>query len=306
MTARDTSHGSPIDRLLGDPDLTYFDGRYWLYATNDGVEGWVNSTINAFSSTDLVTWVDHGVALDSVATVSWERVKARTWAPAVLHLADRHVIYTAEDGNIAAAVSASPAGPFVDVGAPLVPAGSLPGYQIDPAVLRFADEWWLLWGNGVAHMAPLGADGVTLDLGRLHSWTPTGFTEAIDIKERDGIFHATWSVGDTRKPDYRVAYATAPSPFGPWSDRGLLLEARPEAGILSTGHHSILQVPHTDEWIIAYHRWAGEDGAGWRRESMFAEVTFVDGVMQPVVPSHDWYRLVLPEWQAPFEERTGQ
>lgn len=290
MTVPTSMHRSPLGRLLGDPDLTFWDGRFWLYATNDGAPEWQTSTINAFSSVDLVDWVDHGVALDSLTAVRWHREPSRTWAPAVLHLPDRHVLYTAEDGNIAAAVSETPHGPFVDIGRPLVPAGSLDGYQIDPAILHLDGVAWLLWGNGVAHMAPLGEDGVTVDLDRLHSWTPNEFTEAIDIVERGGRYHATWSVGDTRRPDYHLQYATAPTPFGPWEDRGVLLAPSPDDRILSTGHHSILRVPGTDDWIIAYHRWSLEDGSGWRREVMFAPVEFVDGIMQPIVPTHEWYR----------------
>lgn len=293
MTGSSVPRSSPIPRLLGDPDLTYFDGRFWLYATNDGLEGWHNSTINAFSSSDLVEWIDHGIALDTEKTVTWDRMPSRTWAPAVLHLPDRHIIYTAEDGNIAAAVAASPAGPFVDIGSPLIPTGSLEGYHIDPSVFRHEGSNWLLWGNGVAHMALLTADGTSIDLDNVHSWRPPNFTEAIDIKERAGVFHATWSVGDTRKATYHVEYATAPTMTGPWQYRGVLLEASAELGILCTGHHSILQVPGTDDWILAYHRWALESGSGWRREVMFNALTFEDGVMQAVQPTHDWYTYAL-------------
>ena len=284
---------SPIPALLGDPDLTYWEGRYWLYATNDGQEGWVNSTINAFSSTDLVEWTDHGVAYDSLATVSWDRTPSRTWAPAVLHQSGRHVLYTAEDGNIAAAVADNPAGPFVDIGHPLVRADAVPGYQIDAAIMRHEGRPWLLWGNSVAHMAPLDDAGTAVDLTRLHSWKPRNFIEAIDLKERDGLWHSTWSVGDTRKDDYHLEYATGPTPQGPWTHHGILLEKRPEEGIYCTGHHSILCLPG-DEWILAYHRWAMDGGAGWRREVMFAPLEFDgDGLLRPVVPTHDWYRRAL-------------
>ena len=35
--------------------------------------------------------------------------------------------------------------------------------------------------------------------------------------------------------------------------RGEILVANERLGILGTGHHCILRVPGTDEWVIAYH-----------------------------------------------------
>lgn len=301
--------GSPIPLLLGDPDLTIWDGQYWLYATNDGNEGWVTHTVNAFSSPDLVNWTNHGVAYDSVKSVAWPRRSKRTWAPAVLHRRDgKHVLYTAEDGNIACAVADDPAGPFEDIGHPLISAGSLDGYQIDASVFQDVDGTnYLLWGNGVAHMAPLSQDGTSVDLDRVHSWTPPNFVEAIDLRHRSGWYIASWSVGDTRKADYHLEHAVSRSPFGPWEHRGVLLEPDPNRSILSTGHHSVVNVPGTDDWILAYHRWAEPTGAGWRREVMFAPLSFApDGSLLSLSPTDAWYCHPLPANSPLFERESNE
>ena len=47
-----------------DPDIDYFDGKFWIYPTTDGFSGWSGNYFHAFSSTDLVNWIDEGVILD--------------------------------------------------------------------------------------------------------------------------------------------------------------------------------------------------------------------------------------------------
>ncbi len=43
-----------------DPDIDYFDGKFWIYPTTDGFSGWSGNYFHAFSSTDLVNWTDEG------------------------------------------------------------------------------------------------------------------------------------------------------------------------------------------------------------------------------------------------------
>ena len=47
----------------------------------------------------------------------------------------------------------------------------------------------------------------------------------------------------------------------------MILEKDASQGILGTGHSSIVQVPGTDEWYIAYHRFAIPGGDGTHRET---------------------------------------
>ena len=46
------------------------------------------------------------------------------------------------------------------------------------------------------------------------------------------------------------------------TNRGLILSKDTKLGIKGTGHSSMLQVPGTDDWYIAYHRWEGQIGDG--------------------------------------------
>ena len=57
-------------------------------------------------------------------------------------------------------------------------------------------------------------------------------------------------------------------------------------GIKGTGHSSMLRIPGTDEWYIAYHRFAIPGGDGTHRESTIDKLTFApDGTIAPVAPT---------------------
>jgi beta-xylosidase len=104
--------------------------------------------------------------------------------------------------------------------------------------------------------------------------------------ERQGIYHLTYSIDDTRSEDYRVGYATAASPTGPFTYQGVILRKDPARGILGTGHNSVLNVPGTDDWYLVYHRFAIPGGDGTHRETCVDRLTFgPDGLMRPVVPT---------------------
>jgi beta-xylosidase len=256
---------STLEHFLADPCLVEFDGRFWLYPTTDGLPAWSSHSFRAYSSDDLVSWIDHGTVLQLGTDVAW--ASARAWAPAVVASHGRYYLYFSADHNIGVAVGETPAGPFRDLGRPLVPAGAYPGQMIDPAVFVDLDGTpYLYWGNGMAYGVPLNADMTSFNSQDVVSWHPGEFCEAAWVHWENGVYYLTWSESDTRSEDYRVAYATGSSPLGPWRERGGLLGKRPEMGIFATGHHSIAQDPVTCEWYIAYHRFALNGGDGFHRE----------------------------------------
>lgn len=76
----------------------------------------------------------------------------------------------------------------------------------------------------------------------------------LNVREHAGTwtYYLTYSIGDTDDPDYRVAYAAVSTMEGDgsqWTYRGEILVANERLGILGTGHHCILRVPGTDEWV---------------------------------------------------------
>ncbi|MDY0913029.1 family 43 glycosylhydrolase [Rathayibacter festucae] len=286
MTTETTTRtaGSPaIPGHYADPALVSLDGRFYLYPTTDGTDGWSATAFEAFSSDDLVVWRAEGEIFSVARGTDW--AEGHAWAPAVVGRGGRYYLYFTADDSIGVAVSASPTGPFVDSGRPLVARGAYAGVAIDPSV--FVDDdgtAYLLWGNSVAHLVVLNDDMVSFDPATETAWTPTGFREAPSLHRAGDVYVLSWSENDTREADYRVRYATSPSARGPWTDRGVLLQKDAGRGVLATGHHSVLRVS-ADEWVIAYHRFAIPGGNGYRRE--IALDTFrhsPDGTIPEIVP----------------------
>ncbi|MFE5893022.1 family 43 glycosylhydrolase [Streptomyces sp. NPDC056462] len=272
--------------LNADPNIVRFGDTFYLYPTIDGFEGWSGTHFKAYSSTDLVHWKDHGVILDLGPDVSW--ADSRAWAPAIAEKDGKYYFYFCADANIGVAVSDSPTGPFKDALAqPLLKAGQFSGQMIDPAVFTDDDGTsYLYWGNGRAHVAPLNADMTSIDTSKVKDITPSGYNEGTFVIKRKGTYYFMWSENDTRDENYRVAYATGPSPTGPWTKHGVILEKDLSLGIKGPGHHSVVHVPNTDDWYIAYHRFAIPGGDGTHRETTVDKLEFdADGLIEKVVPT---------------------
>src|SRR5690606_36925262 len=152
-------------------------------------------------------------------------------------------------------------------------------------------KYSLGWGNGGPGNGPvlaeLADDMVSLEPGtlrRIHGLTD--FREGLFFNYRDGLYHLTYSIDDTGSENYRVGYATATSMDGPWTYRGVILQKDLSLGVKGPGHSSIINVPGTDDWYIAYHRFAIPGGDGNHRETTIDKLEFgADGLIKPVVPT---------------------
>ncbi|MBD8488166.1 family 43 glycosylhydrolase [Echinicola sp. CAU 1574] len=287
-----------------DPEIIYSDktGKFHLYPTSDGFTGWSGTYFKSFSSKDLTNWQDDGVILDLTKDVAWTSRNA--WAPCAIEKKIdgeyKYFYYFTAGQKVGVAVANDPAGPFEDLGKPLVdfrPEGVRGGQEIDPDV--FTDprtgKDYLYWGNGYLAAVPLNEDMVSFDKSKLKVLTPDNtFREGTEVFFRNGKYYFLWSENDTRDEDYRVRYAFADSPMGPLTipDNNLVIAKAPDQGIYGTGHNSVIQVPGKDEWYIIYHRFTRPHGiamgraAGYHREVCIDPLTFdAEGNIIPVEPS---------------------
>src|SRR5512143_1972247 len=102
-----------------DPSAHEWDGRYWIYPSHDlpGSTGWDMVDWHAFSSTDLVSWTDHGVIF-TLKEIPW--AKKWAWAPDAMKRNGRYYFYVTADDQIGVGVADAPYGPFKDaLGKPL-------------------------------------------------------------------------------------------------------------------------------------------------------------------------------------------
>lgn len=289
-----TTSGNPLFKgWYADPEAAVFNKKYWIYPTYSAP---YNKQVffDAFSSPDLINWTKHSSVLDSAA-IKW--AKRAMWAPAVVEKNRKYYFFfgandiqsNKEYGGIGVAVSDKPQGPFKDhLGKPLVDSFINGAQPIDQFVFKDLDgSYYLIYGgwrhcniaklnNNFTGFVPM-KDGILFK-----EITPEGFVEGAFMLWRKGKYYFMWSEGGWTGPDYCVAYAISDSPFGPFKRIGKVLEQ--DTTIANgAGHHSVINVPGTDEWYIIYHRRPMSEKDGNSRETCIEKMDFdKDGYIQPV------------------------
>ncbi len=294
-----------------DPEILYshLTGKYYIYSTTDGQPGWGGWYFTAFSSPDMKDWSYEGVVLDLRSPQVPLGQRKCMGAGRRRKLIDGKYKYffyysgNPNDGSgkqIGVAVADSPAGPFKDMGKPIVtesPAGK--GQQIDVDVFTdpVSGKSYLYWGNGYMAGAELNADMVSLKKETVRVMTPKGGTlkdyeyrEAPYVFYRKGIYYFMWSVDDTGSANYHVAYGTSDSPLGKIkvAEDPIVTIQNPEKEIYGPAHNAVICKPGTDEWYIVYHRinknYLDKDkGPGVHREVCIDRLEFnEDGTLKRV------------------------
>ncbi|KAK2730955.1 endo-1,4-beta-xylanase [Colletotrichum kahawae] len=293
--------GSPVlPGLYADPNIAVFNGEYYLYVTTDGVPGWGGNKFYVWKSSDLVTWTrseDPFLVLDGAnGNVPWANGNA--WAPTIAERDGKFYFYFSGNNialntkTIGVAVADSPEGPFTaEPEAMILNNEAITSSQaIDPAAFQdpVSGKYYIYWGNGRPLVAELNDDMVSVNWDTLQAMTGlVDFREGLFVVYRQGLYHLTYSIDDTGSENYRVGYATSENFSGPWQYQGVILQKDTSQGILGTGHNSMFNVPGTDDWYIAYHRFQIPGGGGYMRETTIDHVYFDanTGLIKPVVPT---------------------
>lgn len=257
-------------RDFPDPHVILVGDTYYAYATNS-----FPSNIPALTSTDLVHWENLGDVLPALP--DWADLNGGyTWAPGVIQIDETFVMYyTARDKEsdrqcISAAMSETPAGPFVDESAePMICQVDLGG-SIDPYPFREDDgTLYLLWKNdgnccflGVSlWIQELSPDGLTLQgepielLRRDQPWEIPLIENPAMLKHNDK-YYLFYSANRWDTPYYAIGYAVCETVLGP-CEKPLSepwLESVPQA--TGPGGQSFFTDDKGNLWI-AYHAWTG-------------------------------------------------
>jgi beta-xylosidase len=272
-----------LDGFTADPGIRRFGDRYYLYPTSDKPR-WQTTDFSVWSSKDLQNWKKERMVLDVTKELKWANIEA--WAPDCIERDGKYYFYFCAQGQVGVAVGDKPTGPFRDaLGKPLVAKGMAKTYPIDP--YPFIDEdgqAYLYLGNGTPTVYRLKRDMITLD-GPPQYFPLKDFREGICVFKRNGLYYFMWSIDDARSDDYRVAYGTSKSPFGPVEIPENNAVLKKNGLVKGTGHHSVVNVPGTDRWVMAYHRHAIPGGGGYKRETCLAEIRFgANGEILPIDP----------------------
>ena len=302
-----------------DPDIDYFDGKFWIYPTTDGFSGWSGNYFHAFSSTDLVNWTDEGVILDvnkdhqpttdgdeNTAISPWSVGSA--WAPTIEKKNGKYYFYYCAKlpngtSAIGVAVADNPAGPYKAADQPLVTRtmeGVTVGQAIDPSIFTDPNtgKSYILYGNGSPAIAELNDDMVSIKAGTVKKLNGlNGFRESVVVAYRDGKYHWTWSCDDANSPNYHVRYGVSDSIDGTITYKGVLLQKDSSKNLQGTAHQSDVHVTDAD----GNDRSLGvfTSGLGYHRETAIDEITFdADGLMQTIHPTDEGVSIEMADTTA--------
>jgi beta-xylosidase len=257
--------GNPVIKgWYADPEGLIINNEYWIFPTysapyKDQV------LMDAFSSKDLITWEKHSRIIDTSAVKwAWQAM----WAPSVIEKDGKYFFFFGandiqsdkEPGGIGIAVSENPGGPYRDyLGKPLIDKFHNGAQPIDQFAFRDSDgKYYLIYGgwrhcNIVRLKDDFKGIEPSPDGNTFKEITPEGYVEGPFMFIRNGKYYFMWSEGGWTGPDYSVAYAVADSPFGPFKRVGKILQ-QDRAIATGAGHHSVINIPGTDQWYIIYHR----------------------------------------------------
>ncbi|TID22112.1 glycosyl hydrolase family 43 protein [Venturia nashicola] len=194
---------------------------------------------------------------------------------------------------IGVAISDTPVGPWKD----LHPAGPIlsqsvppPGntiQNIDPTVLIDTDgKIYIYYGTfGQLRAYELEADMITPKASTLKTISLPGFFEAPWLMKRKGTYYLLYAANNAgptspcTPTSYHAcqAYATASSPLGPWTYRGVFLDI-----VSSTTSHSGA-VEFKGQWYLAYHTADAIGSNHFRRSVALDKLEFDDSSSPPKI-----------------------
>lgn len=307
-----TYYQNPVfDEYMADPFVLRHEGQYYAYGTGSlSPEGWPFPILH---STDLVNWEQRG----------WSLIPAggdEFWAPEVAHHDGIfHMYYSAHginghDHQLRVATSASPLGPFKDVGRVLIPNEP---FTIDAHPFRDRDGQWYLFysqdfltldgeyrvGTGIVvdrllDMFTLAGEPRVVVrphadwhifkaqrpmYGAVYDWHTV---EGPALRLHNDRYYCFYSGGAWERDNYGISYVVADSVLGPYSqpsgDDPVLMRSVP-GHLIGPGHNSFTESPDGSQEYIVYHAW---DPAMSARRMCIDPLNWDNG--SPVIKGPTW------------------
>ena len=289
-----TNNANPLLDFMftADPTAVEYNGRIYVYATNDhqqfekvGKDG-KNSyqyirTLVMMSSDDMVNWTYHGL-INTAEVAPWTGV---SWAPSITSRLEAdgkthfYLYYSNGGGASAMLTSTSPVGPWKDpLGKNLVD-HSVPGVDVDnpfdPGVL-IDDQGtgWLVFGAGKpktkympdnARIVKLGADMMSLS-GKISKIPAPYFNEASDLNFINGTWvysyctnwdeRTEWPYTNIAKPTgCNISYMTSKTPLVPesWKYRDNYFKNTGDVGVGPLSNNHSHLFQFKGKNYLAYH-----------------------------------------------------
>ena len=275
-------------RFGADPGVMEYDGRLYVFMTNDTLEFDANNNvkensysqirhISCISSDDLVNWTDHGLipVAGNTGIAQWA---GNSWAPCAAHKTidgkEQFFLYYCNGGNgIGVLTADSPTGPWRDPLGKALVSRSTPNcanvtWLFDPAVMVDEDgTGYLAFGGGVpegmqkapgtGRIVRLGADMISLD-GEPQTLDVPWLFEDSGLNKINGIYYYTycsnWQTDGNplQLTSGAIQYMTSDNPMGPYTYGGELFPNEGRFfGLYGNNHHSVAEF--NGHWYLFYH-----------------------------------------------------
>lgn len=275
----------PVGVYIADPEVRQMpDGKVYLYGSRDEPgNAWCSRSYNVLSTSDLVNWNIEQVSFSTAGTGKQTNYTDKIlYAPDCIYRDGKYYLYYCLEGggkDEGVAVASSPYGPFKN-------GKIMEGARgIDPSVFIDDDgQAYLFWGQAYAKGAKLSKDMLTIE-GVVHDSLLTyqghAFNEASSVRKRNGIYYYVYG-GHQRHGESNCAtlnYATATSPLGPYTFRGVIIDNWGSGKDLVNNHGCIAKID--DRWYVFYHR--PTHGSSTMRKACMEPITFnADGTINEV------------------------
>ena len=284
--------GNPIiPGYFADPTVKKFGDTYYIYATTDGNGGGFGPS-QVWTSKDFVNW--------TMQDMNWPTTH-HYWAPDATKGPDgRYYLYYCQPVEIFGASAKTPVGPWTSLlppGKPIVPNFLVPNViTLDGQTFKDDDGkyymYWGTWGiypNHGCGVGLLNADMKSFSrLAQIPNTDAKEFFEAPFVFKRKGTYYLTYSSGYCEDGTYRVQYATAKHPMGPFTfgPNNPILSTSADGTIHGPGHQSVLQ--EGDDFYLVYHRHNNpHNDGGYHRQVAADKIVFdADGNILKMVPTH--------------------
>ena len=285
-------NGNPIiPGYFADPTVKKFGDTYYIYATTDGNGGGFGPS-QVWSSKDFVNWTLHDM--------NWPTTH-HYWAPdATIGPDGKYYLYYCQPVEIFGASSPTPVGPWTPLlapGKPIVPNFLVPNViTLDGQTFKDDDGkyymYWGTWGIYPNHGCGVGLLNADMKsfakLAQIPNTDAKDFFEAPFVFKRKGIYYLTYSSGYCEDGTYRVQYATATNPMGPfrYADENPILATNSDGTVHGPGHQSVLQ--QGDDFYLIYHRHNNpHNDGGYHRQVAADKIIFNEkGEILKLVPTH--------------------
>ena len=269
--------------FTADPSIhQWSDGKFYIYGSHDkDIPGiWDMEDYHVFSSDNLATWIDNGVALKSSQT-TWN---GPFWAPDAAEKNGHFYLYFPQGDHIGVAESTSPVGPFLNPKSIYKkPEGYPQAY--DPAIFSYKGKNYLIISERKSLDTPFYPAIFTLKENMVEIESNSKVELSLGDKFHEGpfVFERNGKIYIIGGGYASLRYWMADDISGPYEYKGDFFSGNDTFTISKTAHGSVIEVQ--GKYYLAYH-YDVFPGGPYQRTTCIDYLNFnPDGTIKAMTPT---------------------